>query len=32
MFIFSVIAICVIFNINGTTVLGSLGAITAVIA
>lgn len=31
MFIFSVIAICVIFNISGTTVLGSLGAITAVI-
>ena len=31
MFIFSVIAICVIFNISGTTVLVSLGAITAVI-
>lgn len=31
MFIFSVIAICVIFGISSTTVLGSLGAITAVI-
>ncbi len=30
-FIFSVIAICVIFGIEGSTVLGSLGAITAVI-
>ena len=29
-FIFSVIAICVLFGISGTTVLGSLGAITAV--
>ncbi|WP_333854336.1 mechanosensitive ion channel family protein [Epilithonimonas sp.] len=31
MFIFSVIAICVIFDISGATILGSLGAITAVI-
>ncbi len=31
MFIFSVIAVCVIFGISSTTVLGSLGAITAVI-
>lgn len=31
MFIFSVIAVCVIFGISTTTVLGSLGAITAVI-
>ena len=30
-FIFGVIAICVLFGISGTTVLGSLGAITAVI-
>lgn len=30
-FIFAVIAICVIFGIAGSTVLGSLGAITAVI-
>ena len=30
-FIFTVIAICVLFGISGTTVLGSLGAITAVI-
>ena len=30
-FIFSVIAICVVFGIEGSTVLGSLGAITAVI-
>jgi len=30
-FIFSVIAICVIFGIESSTVLGSLGAITAVI-
>lgn len=30
-FIFAVIAICVIFGIPGSTVLGSLGAITAVI-
>ena len=30
-FIFSVIAICVIFGISSATVLGSLGAITAVI-
>jgi len=30
-FIFSVIAICVIFGIGSSTVLGSLGAITAVI-
>lgn len=30
-FIFTVIAICVIFGIESTTVLGSLGAITAVI-
>jgi len=29
-FIFSVIAICVIFGISSTTILGSLGAITAV--
>jgi miniconductance mechanosensitive channel len=31
MFIFSVIAVCVFFGISSTTVLGSLGAITAVI-
>lgn len=31
MFIFSVIAVCVIFGISTTTVVGSLGAITAVI-
>ncbi|SHK61068.1 mechanosensitive ion channel family protein [Epilithonimonas mollis] len=31
MFIFSVIAVCVIFGISSATVLGSLGAITAVI-
>lgn len=30
-FIFSVIGICVIFGISGTTILGSLGAITAVL-
>lgn len=30
-FIFTVIAVCVLFGISGTTVLGSLGAITAVI-
>ncbi|MDO5616133.1 MAG: mechanosensitive ion channel [Cruoricaptor ignavus] len=30
-FIFSVIIICVIFGINGSTILGSLGAITAVL-
>lgn len=30
-FIFSIIAIAVIFNINSTTILGSLGAITAVL-
>ena len=30
-FIFTVIAICVLFGISGSTVLGSLGAITAVI-
>lgn len=31
MFIFSVIAVCVFFGISSTTVVGSLGAITAVI-
>lgn len=30
-FIFTVIAICVVFRIDGSTVLGSLGAITAVL-
>ncbi|MEC5395391.1 mechanosensitive ion channel family protein [Bergeyella sp. RCAD1439] len=30
-FIFSVIVLCVIFGISGTTILGSLGAITAVL-
>lgn len=30
-FIFSIIGICVIFGIKGTTILGSLGAITAVL-
>lgn len=29
-FIFSILAICVIFGIKGTTIIGSLGAITAV--
>ena len=31
LFILSVIAICVIFGISGTTVLGSLGAVTAMV-
>ncbi|MBB4805985.1 miniconductance mechanosensitive channel [Chryseobacterium defluvii] len=30
-FVFSVVGICVIFGIKGTTILGSLGAITAVL-
>ncbi|RNA61892.1 mechanosensitive ion channel family protein [Chryseobacterium nematophagum] len=30
-FIFSIVGICVIFGIKGTTILGSLGAITAVL-
>lgn len=29
-FVFSILAICVIFGIKGTTIIGSLGAITAV--
>lgn len=30
-FIFSLVGICVIFGIKGTTIVGSLGAITAVL-
>ena len=31
LFIFTVVGLCVIFGIKGTTIVGSLGAITAVL-